>query len=80
MRNWSSVGVNSVRPSGSVMLLLDETKRPLPHFVTIDLAEVETDHRGQPMTRFGVRYLLRRYSSRAQTAAPTLGASSPSAR
>jgi site-specific recombinase XerD len=32
------------------------------------------NHRGQPMTRFGVRYLLRRYSSRAQTAAPTLGA------
>jgi site-specific recombinase XerD len=32
------------------------------------------NHRGQPMTRFGIRYLLRRYSARAQTEAPTLAA------
>jgi integrase/recombinase XerD len=31
------------------------------------------NHRGEPMTRFGVRYLLRRYAGRAQKAAPTLG-------
>lgn len=29
-------------------------------------------HRGEPMTRFGVRYLLRRYAEKARTAAPTL--------
>jgi integrase/recombinase XerD len=32
------------------------------------------NHRGEPMTRFGVRYLLRRYAKQAQSAAPTLGA------
>lgn len=32
------------------------------------------NHRGEPMTRFGVRYLLRCYAQRAQTAAPTLSA------
>jgi integrase/recombinase XerD len=30
------------------------------------------NHRGEPMTRFGVRYLLRRYAERAETSAPTL--------
>jgi site-specific recombinase XerD len=30
------------------------------------------NHRGEPMTRFGVRYLLRHYAERARTAAPTL--------
>lgn len=30
------------------------------------------NHRGESMTRFGVRYLLRRYSEKARTAAPTL--------
>jgi site-specific recombinase XerD len=30
------------------------------------------NHRGEPMTRFGVRYLLRRYAQRARGAAPTL--------
>jgi integrase/recombinase XerD len=30
------------------------------------------NHRGEPMTRFGVRYLLRRYAERAQAVAPTL--------
>ena len=32
------------------------------------------NHRGEPMTRFGVRYLLRRFAEQAQTAAPTLNA------
>jgi integrase/recombinase XerD len=32
------------------------------------------NHRGEPMTRFGVRYLLRRYAERAQSVAPTLSA------
>jgi site-specific recombinase XerD len=32
------------------------------------------NHRGDPMTRFGVRYLLRCYAQQAQTAAPTLSA------
>jgi integrase/recombinase XerD len=40
-------------------------------------AEVNTgpvfrNHRGEPMTRFGVRYLLRRFAEQARTAAPTL--------
>ena len=30
------------------------------------------NHRGAPMTRFGVRYLLRRYAARARPAAPSL--------
>ncbi len=42
-------------------------------------AEVNTgpvfrNHRGEPMTRFGVRYLLRRFAEQARTAAPTLNA------
>jgi integrase/recombinase XerD len=32
------------------------------------------NHRGEPMTRFGVRYLLRRYAEQAQSVTPTLGA------
>jgi integrase len=32
------------------------------------------NHRGEPLTRFGVRYVLRRYAERARTAAPTLAA------
>jgi len=31
------------------------------------------NHRGEPMTRFGVRHLLRRYAERARAVAPTLG-------
>ena len=30
------------------------------------------NHRGEPLTRFGVRYLLRKYCERARTKAPTL--------
>jgi integrase/recombinase XerD len=30
------------------------------------------NHRGQPLTRFGVRYILRKYAALAQTAAPSL--------
>jgi len=30
------------------------------------------NHRGEPMTRFGVRYILRRYAERARAAAPSL--------
>ena len=30
------------------------------------------NHRGEPMTRFGVRYLLRRFAEQARTAAPTI--------
>ncbi len=37
-----------------------------------DSALVFRNHRGEPMTRFGVRYLLRRYAERAESAAPTL--------
>jgi len=32
------------------------------------------NHRGQPLTRFGVRYLLRKYVRTARSAAPTLAA------
>jgi integrase/recombinase XerD len=32
------------------------------------------NHRGEPMTRFGVRYILRRYAQRAQVASPSLAA------
>lgn len=31
------------------------------------------NRRGEPLTRFGVRYLLRKYANRAQAAAPCLG-------
>ena len=41
---------------------------------TADGASIFRNHRGEPMTRFGVRYLLRGYAQRAQTAAPTLAA------
>jgi site-specific recombinase XerD len=34
------------------------------------------NHRGEPMTRFGVRYLLRRFAVQARTAAPALSAKS----
>lgn len=37
-----------------------------------DTLPIFRNHRGQPMTRFGVRYLLRRYAERARPAAPTL--------
>jgi site-specific recombinase XerD len=37
-----------------------------------DTVPVFRNHRGEPMTRFGVRYLLRRYAESARTAAPTL--------
>jgi site-specific recombinase XerD len=40
--------------------------------ITTDSVPVFRNHRGGPMTRFGVRYLLRRYAERARTAAPTL--------
>jgi integrase/recombinase XerD len=32
------------------------------------------NHRGGPMTRFGIRYLLRRYAERARGSAPTIAA------
>jgi site-specific recombinase XerD len=32
------------------------------------------NHRGEPMTRFGVRYILRRYAQRARASVPTLAA------
>jgi integrase/recombinase XerD len=37
-----------------------------------DPIPVFRNHRGEPMTRFGVRYLLRRYAEKARSAAPTL--------
>jgi len=37
-----------------------------------DTVPVFRNHRGEPMTRFGVRYLLRRYAKRARAVAPTL--------
>jgi site-specific recombinase XerD len=37
-----------------------------------DAVPVFRNHRGEPMTRFGVRYLLRRYAERARNVAPTL--------
>jgi site-specific recombinase XerD len=39
-----------------------------------DTKAVFRNHRGEPMTRFGVRYLLRRYAQRARSSAPTLAA------
>jgi len=41
---------------------------------TADCLPIFRNHRGEPMTRFGVRYLLRRYAKRAQAAVPTLAA------
>jgi site-specific recombinase XerD len=37
-----------------------------------DPVPVFRNHRGERMTRFGVRYLLRRYAEKARSAAPTL--------
>lgn len=45
--------------------------RVVPQIAT-ESAPVFRNHRGGPMTRFGVRYLLRRYAEQARTAAPTL--------
>jgi integrase/recombinase XerD len=39
-----------------------------------DTLPIFRNHRGEPMTRFGVRYLLRRYAERARKSAPTLAA------
>jgi site-specific recombinase XerD len=39
---------------------------------TADTITVFRNHRGEPMTRFGVRYLLRRYAEKARSVAPTL--------
>lgn len=40
---------------------------------TANAAPIFRNHRGEPLTRFGVRYLLRRYAERARPAVPTLG-------
>ena len=40
----------------------------------VNTGPVFRNHRGEPMTRFGVRYLLRRFAEQARTAAPTLHA------
>src|SRR5947209_19356874 len=37
-----------------------------------DTITVFRNHRGEPMTRFGVRYLLRHYAERACSVTPTL--------
>lgn len=39
---------------------------------TAATAPIFRNHRGEPLTRFGVRYILRRYAERAQAAAPSL--------
>jgi site-specific recombinase XerD len=41
---------------------------------SLDTVPIFRNHRGEPMTRFGVRYLLRRYAERARSVAPTLAA------
>ncbi len=41
-------------------------------FDPVVTAPLFRNHRGEPLTRFGVRYLLRKYACRAQSAAPTL--------
>jgi integrase/recombinase XerD len=41
---------------------------------TADSVPVFRNHRGEPMTRFGVRYLLRRYAAQARKSAPSLAA------
>jgi site-specific recombinase XerD len=37
-----------------------------------DSKPIFRNHRGEPMTRFGVRYLMRQYAERARTTTPTL--------
>jgi site-specific recombinase XerD len=39
-----------------------------------DSKPIFRNHRGEPMTRFGVRYLMRQYAERARATAPTLAA------
>jgi site-specific recombinase XerD len=56
-------------PQTAALLSALLTERPiqmLPH------APVFLNHRGDPLTRFGIRYLLRKYCTRAGAAAPTL--------
>jgi site-specific recombinase XerD len=50
----------------------DALRTLLSATVAVDTSPVFRNHRGEPMTRFGVRYLLRRFAERARTAAPTL--------
>jgi integrase/recombinase XerD len=42
------------------------------HVSTTDGVPVFRNHRGEPMTRFGVRYLLRHYAEKALPSAPSL--------
>lgn len=46
----------------------------LSHVFTEDSKPIFRNHRGEPMTRFGVRYLMRQYAERARITAPTLAA------
>src|SRR5439155_868224 len=57
--------------------ILSRWKKPSafwPYPSTADALPIFRNHRGEPMTRFGVRYLLRCYAARARTAAPSLAA------
>ncbi len=52
-----------------------EALRALLSAYTVDATATEPlfrNHRGEPLTRFGVRYLLRKYAARAESVAPTL--------
>jgi integrase/recombinase XerD len=54
-----------------------ETLRVLLEEHGVDPTETKPlfrNHRGEPLTRFGVRYLLRKHARRAKSVATTLGA------
>lgn len=46
----------------------------ISHVPAEDSKPIFRNHRGEPMTRFGVRYLIRQYAERARATAPTLAA------
>lgn len=46
----------------------------LSSMAAVNTGPIFRNHRGEPMTRFGIRYLLRRYAERARAAVPTLAA------
>lgn len=52
----------------------DALRTLLSATLTADTVAVFRNHRGEPMTRFGIRYLLRRYAKQARAAAPSLAA------
>jgi site-specific recombinase XerD len=52
----------------------DALRKLLSITPAVDAVAVFRNHRGEPMTRFGIRYLLRRYAEQARGTAPSIAA------